>query len=119
MKKPENKIVVFPKVNDYDTVKIEDIIHCEERVVGTFYETECIECGFSINVIGEIEEINEPMPIGLVSVEHGRMILIPKAELSISGSKAIVKWHKIERNKNMSEYNYLKNYGNKTYRKET
>lgn len=107
MKKTENVIVVFPKVKDYDTIKYEDIIWEEAKIVGKFVESECIECGFSVNFIGELDEINEPVPIGLVSIEHSKMILITKAELSISGSKAIVKWNKIERNKNISEYAFF------------
>ncbi|MDE6534561.1 MAG: DUF4406 domain-containing protein [Muribaculaceae bacterium] len=105
MEEHESGIIVFPKVKNYHTVKLEDIL-TEGKIVGNGvieeiapYKREC-----RVNFIGELAESKKPMPIGFVSEEHGIMILMPKAEVSINGSKAVVKWHKIKRRKKLTGY---------------
>lgn len=98
-------IVVFPKVKNYHTVKLEDIL-TEGKIVGNGMMTDCDlfkrEC--RVNFIGEFTESKNPIPLGFVSEEHGVMMLLPKAEVSISGSKMSVKWHEIKRRKKLTGY---------------
>ena len=102
MEKTECNIVVFPKVKNYHTVKLEDIL-TEGKIVGSgiVEETDIDKRECHVTFIGDLSESNKPLPIGFVSEEHGTMILLLKAEVSICGSKAVVKWHEIKRRKNL------------------
>lgn len=101
-------IVVFPKVKNYHTVKLEEIL-TEGKIVGNgiIEETDLDKRECHVNFIGELVDSKKPMPIGFVSEEHGTMILMPKAELFISGNEAVVKWHHIKRRKKLKSYMFV------------
>ena len=102
MEKTEYNIVVFPKVKDYHTVKLEDILtECKIVGIGIVEETDLHKRECRVNFMGNLTESNEPLPIGFLSEEHDKMILLPKAEVSIHGNYAVVKWHKIKQRKKL------------------
>lgn len=103
MEKAKCNIVFFPKVKDYRSVKPEDIL-TEGKIVwnGIIEETDYDKRECRVNFIGELAESKKPMPIGIVSERHDLMVLMPKAEVSISGGKAVIKWHEIKRRKGLA-----------------
>lgn len=116
MEKSECRIVVFPKVKNYHTVKLEDIL-TEGKIVGNGFvdETDLDKRECRVNFVGDLTEIKKPLPIGFVCEEHGTMIVLLKAEVSISGSKAVVKWQEIKRRKNLKGVMFVRINPNNTH----
>lgn len=101
-------IVVFPKVKNYHTVKLKDLL-TEGKTIGS-----CIvevadrdKQEFHVNSIGSLSEINGPIPIGFANEELGIMMLFPKAEIAIDGNEAVIKWHNVKRRRKLSEIMFI------------
>lgn len=105
MEEVKYDIIAFPRVKNYHTVKLEEIL-TEAKIIGNgiveeinFYKREC-----RVNFIGKLEEIKASTPIGIVCEKQRTMILLPKAEISIQNDTAEIKWHEIKRRKRLAGY---------------